>query len=605
MAKRPEFSPAAAVGAVVLIAVVVIVAYWPALDARAFFFDDREYLIENQLVQEPGLDSAWRFVREVGNPSTVAGYYQPLSMISLMLDYAMGGRVDELRTFHRTSLALHVLNALLVAGLLFGLFRRVWPAALCGLIFGLHPAMAESIPWVAERKTVLATFFTLGCLSCYVHYARGSRRWGWYAAALVLLVFALLSKPTATPVPILLLILDYWPLNRLSRRAVVEKIPFALVAGVSAVVTVISQSARLTTTVPGDESAASTFLVVCHNIVWYLGAAFWPANLTPYYPYPNPMAISHPMVLAGVLGTCVLAVVLVVAFWRSRPTFVAGAFFAVAILPVVGIVGFHHNITADRHLYFPIIGLLLPVGWLLGRLWDGSSRPLPAVASSALGTPARRRAVIVVVVAALAIAETVAVRRYLVHWTDTSSLYRHMLALAPEASVLHYGQGRLYQDQGRFAEAIASYRNAIIYKRDLPIERAWAGEAHNNLGGLLLARGEVKEAVRHFTEGWETSENRVSIANNLAWLMATNADESVRNGAKAVEIAEYACKATDYRNPTMLDTLAAAFAEAGRFEEAIAAVKKAISLAPVEDTHLIAEMKKRLSLYESGKPYRG
>jgi tetratricopeptide (TPR) repeat protein len=211
---------------------------------------------------------------------------------------------------------------------------------------------------------------------------------------------------------------------------------------------------------------------------------------------------------------------------------------------------------------------------------------------------------VVVVVGGLALAEGVGVRRYLVHWSDTESLYSHMLKSAPEASVLRYGQGRLYQDQGQLDEAIEAYRAAVRFKRDLPMEREWASAAHNNLGGLLLARGDVKDAVRHYRAGWKTSDNRVSVANNLAWIMATNPDDTIRDGAHAVEMAEFACQATDYGDPTMLDTLAAAQAEAGRYEEAVKTAKKAIALTPKELARMIADIKQRLALYKSGKPYR-
>ena len=144
---------------IVLVGQLVMLAHWPSLSAQALMFDDEQYLTDNYLVQTPSWSSAGRFLSEVSKPSTVRGYYQPLTMISLMTDCALGGRNDNLRPFHRTSLSLHVMNTMLVIVLLYLLFDQVWVAAVVGLLFGLHPLTAETIPWVGERKTLLAAFF--------------------------------------------------------------------------------------------------------------------------------------------------------------------------------------------------------------------------------------------------------------------------------------------------------------------------------------------------------------------------------------------------------------------------------------------------------------
>ena len=150
------------VALIIVVCVIVGTAHWPALSAEALSFDDGQYLTENFLVQNPGLASTWRFLSEVLNPSTVNGYYQPLTMISLMIDYAIGGRQDNLLPFHCTSLILHIANTALIIVLLYLLFGYIWVAVGVGLIFGLHPLTVEPIPWVGERKTLLAAFLRSG-----------------------------------------------------------------------------------------------------------------------------------------------------------------------------------------------------------------------------------------------------------------------------------------------------------------------------------------------------------------------------------------------------------------------------------------------------------
>ena len=157
---------------IVAVCVIVLVVHWPALSAKAVSFDDDTYVTNNLLVQNPGWASANRFLTEVFSPSTVGGYYQPLAMISLMFDYAVGGRTDNLMPFHRTSIALHVANTVLIIVLLYLLFGNIWLAAAAGLLFGVHPMTVESIAWVTERKTLLAAFFSFWSLLFYILFTR-------------------------------------------------------------------------------------------------------------------------------------------------------------------------------------------------------------------------------------------------------------------------------------------------------------------------------------------------------------------------------------------------------------------------------------------------
>jgi len=207
--------------AALLVGALVCAIHWPVLHTRALSIDDAEFVTKNPLVRTPGWPSVGRFFGEVLNPSTVRGYYLPLSMTSLMLDYAMGGRPGDPRVFHRTSLALHALNTILILLILYRLFGALVPATLTALLFGLHPLTVEPTAWIGERKTLLATCFALASILGYLQHARGKGR-GWIGASVGLFVLALLSKPTVTLLPVLLLVLDHWPLRSLGRAAVIE-----------------------------------------------------------------------------------------------------------------------------------------------------------------------------------------------------------------------------------------------------------------------------------------------------------------------------------------------------------------------------------------------
>ena len=190
-------NPRLIIALLVLVISCTIAVQWPALSARAFAFDDAQYFITNPLVRNPSAASAWQFFREVLHPSTVGGYYQPLTMVSLMLDSVMGATQDNLRPLHRTSLLLHAVNSGLIVLLLYALFKQPWVAAGAGLLFGLHPITVETVAWIAERKTPLATFFALLSLLAYLKYVKNPSRRIWYPACALLFVLALLSKPSS------------------------------------------------------------------------------------------------------------------------------------------------------------------------------------------------------------------------------------------------------------------------------------------------------------------------------------------------------------------------------------------------------------------------
>jgi len=520
----------ALVAAVLVLAVMAAVAavHWPALYAQALAFDDSQYLTENRLVRNPSWQSAWRFLSEALEPSTVGGYYQPLTMISLMVDDALGGRPDDLHAFHRTSLALHVANSALVVVLLYLLFGRPWPAAVVGLLFGLHPMTVEPIPWVGERKTLLAAFFALSSLIFYVRYARKSG-WKAYVACLLLYVLALMSKPTSTPLPLAFLLLDAWPLGRLtvhpktrvapaSRRCdsrvlgctlnwhiLTEKLPLFAIGAVFAVITVVSQGRTAHITMPSEYPPSRIPLVLCHNIVFYPLTMAWPANLSPHYPFPDPLILSAPMILAGVVGTCVLIPALVLSLRWTRAFLVGWLIFFVLLLPTTGIIGFTIVIASDKYAYLPAVGLLMVLAWLLGNLW---ARP-PARTRSAVV-----RACILVLALLAAGAESVATYRQIARWQDTEGLYRYMLTLAPRSARLHTILGEILADQKRPDEAIAEHRLALQLKPDF-------AEAYNNLGIVLAdSKGNFQDATKCFEQSLRYWPDNPRAHSNLAIALA-------------------------------------------------------------------------------------
>lgn len=572
------------VGLLTIVCTAVLAAHWPALSTKATFFDDGQYLTENQLMQNPSWTSARRFLTEVLEPSTVRGYYQPLAMISLMADYALGGRLDNLRPFHRTSLTLHIANTALVIVLLYLLFGQAWVAAGVGLLFGLHPMTVESICWLSDRKTLLAAFFALWCLILYVRFTRkGNRKL--YIGCMVMYVLALMSKPTSTPLPLLMLLMDFWPLGRLKRRAILEKLPLFMMGGVFAVITYISQSRTAGVTTPGKYGLERILLTLCHNIIFYPYKIVWPVNLSSHYAYPQPLELSNSTVLAGVIGTCILIPLLVISLRWTKAILTGWLFFFVAIFPTMGVVGFTNVIASDKFAYLPSTGLLMVLASFLCWQCDGINK---------LTT---RRIVVIITVLVLAGAEAVATRRYLVYWRDSVSLNEHMLTLTPDAAPVHYELGYALQLQGSLDQAISHYNKTLLINPNHV-------DAHNNLGIILLGQGKPIEAINHFRQALHTKPKFAKAHNNLAWILATNPDPKLRDASKAIELAERAAKLTNYQNAEILDTLAAAYASAGQFDRAVATAQTAVTLASAaENNELATQVRERLQLYRQAKPY--
>ena len=569
------------------VAVCVVAAHFPALTAQASSFDDEQYLHKNSLVQNPSWGSAWRFLSEVLEPSTVGGYYQPLAMISLMLDYAMGGRSDNLLPFHITSLCLHVMNTLLIIVFLYVLFGSVWPAVIAGLLFGLHPMTVEPIPWVSERKTLLASFFALWSLIMYVRYARGGGK-KFLIGCVVMYVLALMSKPTTVPLAVLLLLLDFWPLKRFGKAAILEKVPLFIIMVIFGFITVISQNRSAGwVTMPTEYDPVRIPLVLCHNIVFYLYKIIWPVNLTSHYPIPMPFEVNHPVVFGGVAGTVIFLSLLVISLRWTRALMTGWLFFFVGMLPTMGIIGFTNVLASDKYAYLPSVGLLMVLALFFEKM------------RGYVGGSVVRRVIAGAFIVILAGSEFAATHRYLYYWQDSERLYQYMLGLAPNSASVHLDIANIILKKGRREEAIKHYKIAIEHGRNLiegyfnlgfayflegryeeAIEQYSTvlkmkesyGRIHYHIANALAKKGETEKAIEHYNKALERRPDDVEAYNNLALLLVQEGevDEAIKNYNKSLEI--------NSESVEVLNNLGNALAKQGRYEEAAGHLKKALSL---------------------------
>jgi tetratricopeptide (TPR) repeat protein len=354
----------------------------------------------------------------------------------------------------------------------------------------------EPIPWVGERKTLLAAFFALWSLVFYVRYTQKSNR-TFYFISLAAYFFAVMSKPTSTPLPAVMLLMDYWPLKRLKVRTVLEKLPFFALGVIFVFITYVSQNRTAGTGSPAESGIERIVLILCHNIIFYLYKIIWPVNLSSHYPFPEPLNLSQPMVLAGVIGTFILISLLAFSLRRTRAALTGWLIFFVAILPTMQIVGFSNVIASDKYAYLPSLGLLMTLASFLGWLCIRIRRPLTGYA------------VIITTILILTFAESAATRRYLTFWQDSLTLAQRMLKLAPNSAGVNAHLGFVLNSQGRQAEAVEHLQKAISLDPTTAV-------AYYNLGVALEQQKKPEEALRYYRQALEVVPRFAAADYNIA-----------------------------------------------------------------------------------------
>jgi Flp pilus assembly protein TadD len=617
-------------------------------------YDDDHFVTRNPGVQAgltwSSLRWAWTYLEE--------GLWEPVTWMSLQLDYQLF-RLDP-AGYHATNLLFHLANVLLVFWLLARWTGALWCSALAAALFAVHPLRVESVAWISERKDVLSVFFGLLALVAYDAYVRrpGLLR---YLSVVVLFGLSLLAKPMLVTLPVLLLLLDYWPLERtglaagngsprarrLFVRLIAEKVPLLALALAVSVVT-LAASRHAGALVPTDESSVvERCLHVPLHYAEYLSQTAWPVDLLPFYPMrPAPWWCTAG---AAVLLIVIFAFVL---FRARRQRYLPSGWlwFLIALLPVIGLVQAGGQAHADRYTYWPHIGLFLMLAWGmrdLVRRW-----------------PALQTAAIVASCAAVLTGALVA-RVQVAYWHDSYTLWQHALAVddrncvahnhlglalmgeskleeacrhfmaavetsgngyaaasnnlgiclmklrQPAAAVLafseavrlqpqnpeaHFHVAGALSDQGKLAAALPHYQEAVRLRPDVAAFRLGLAYTLHELGQTADAQTEYQHALR-LDPGWPEQ------ANAVAWALATHPQPSQRDGPEAVRLAKQVCQSGPPA-ALFLDTLAAAYANIGDFEKAVATARRALALATEHGPpDLAQEIRRRLVMYENRQAY--
>ncbi len=644
-----------------LLAVLTLVVFAPAVGHDFVCFDDPMYVSDNEQVLA-GL--TWNGLRWAWTTSH-AGYYQPITWLSLQLDAQLFGVAERQKIdpeiapkawgFHLSNILLHTVNVVLVFVVLRRLSGDIGRSAVVAALFAVHPLHVESVAWVTERKDVLSMFFGLLALWAYAAYVQRPGLWR-YAAVLVSFTLGLLAKPMLVTLPCILLLLDFWPLRRLSLgpvRLFVEKLPLFAVAVAMGVVTIFTHYG-VGGLAPLERSPLGMRVVnAVAAYVWYLVKTVWPTNLAPFYPYFSQDLTWWQVAAAAAL--LIAITILTLAAARHWPYLAVGwLWFAIGLVPVIGLLQAGDQAVADRFTYLPHVGLFILIVWGLADLLTARSTPAAVPVAAAV---------------ALCLGLAVGSWRQLGYWRDSITILDHALRATEANPAAHHALGLALakQDQlvaaadhfaeavrldpgqpkaqlslgqallklGRPAEAVIHYQEALrLYPCGPPahfqlglalvkVGRPQAAleqfaeaarldpdhaMARFNSGTLLVQAGRFKEAAEQYRAALRRPSDldpdwpRAAAAS--AWTLATDPDAQRRDGALAVELAEQACQAAANRDPRLLDVLASAYAEVGQFDRARAAAERAQAQAAEQAPALASEIQQRLDLYRRGQPYR-
>jgi tetratricopeptide (TPR) repeat protein len=750
----------------VLLTVATLASFWPVVRCDFINFDDLIYVVENPAVQA---GFTWKTVVWAFTTDCAANWH-PLTWLSHMLDAQLFGLNPG--GHHLTSLLLHTANTLLLFFLLRQMTGALWRSGFVAALFALHPLHVESVAWISERKDVLSTFFFLLALLAYARYAKRSasgiqfktrqpktqtgesvaavrsRKSGvrnpesevlgtdfgskararqlWYPAALLFFVLGLMSKPMVVTLPFILLLLDYWPLQRLEFNTAslklktlpplfIEKLPFFALAAASCLVTFMAQKNLGAVAGPGYFPPSTRVLNALVSYALYLRKMIWPSDLAVFYPYPSAnlpeLAAESLVVLAGL---SVLAFVNL----RKRPWLAVGwLWYLGTLVPVIGIVQVGAQALADRYTYIPLIGIFIGITWGAADLATAWPRGKIALAAAALmvagicGGLASRQASqwknsetlfchalaattdnmiahnqlgIALAAqgkndeAAIHFAEAVRIQPHYLLALDNLGLSlvkqgkleegmgycRAALAINPRNAKVHFNLGLALAMEGKLKESLPEYEAACrldpasvhfrvvlaealvrdgktneaagCFQEALRLQPNFA-QAHWRYGMSLAYTGNLKEALDHLREAIRLqpavpiyldlasvltragqSDAAVTQYRNalrlqpdsppaltsLAWVLAVDPSDRIRSGPEAVTLAERACRLTRFRDPSFLGTLAAAYAEAGRFEDAIRTAGQARDLAHAAGNQQLADRNQQLlEMYRAGKPF--
>jgi tetratricopeptide (TPR) repeat protein len=562
------------------VAVVTFLVYLAALGNDFVNWDDVRYVSENLHIRSlNGAFFKWALF------DFYESNWHPLTWLSHAVDYAVWGLNP--RGHHLTNIVLHAINTFAVVFLMTALldaWRKRSPenertsflnerailiaAGTTALLFGLHPVHVESVAWVAERKDLLCGLFFLLSLILYTKYAgdegmnapaRAQFFNKYYLGTLGMFILALMSKPMAVSLPVVLLILDWHPFGRIASRKAMrsmigEKIPFIALSLLSSLLTVLAQRSGEAIQTTEFAPLSGRLFVAAKSIVFYVWKIIWPLNLVPYYPYPE----KQPLLSFQNLAAAVLVIGTTAACWimaeKNKLWPSAWWYFLVTLLPVIGIIQVGGQAMADRYLYLPGLAPFLIVGlaaaWCAAKL-PGAGRKGVTIAASGL---------VVVLLSFLTV-------RQIGIWKNSVTLWNYIVQQEPMAPRAYNNRGRAYENGGQFLRAIADYDKAIDLDPSFY-------DAYVNRGVAFAEIRRIDRAIRDFEAAIAVapSEPDAYYRRGSAFEELGQPDKAMKDYDRAIDL--NASYYLSYVNRGVL------FGKAGLFDKAIEDFNRAIGINP-------------------------
>ena len=601
------------------IGTITFLLYLPTAGFDFINLDDASYVGENPLVNAGiTVDSILRVFF-----SSHSSNWHPITWLSHMLDYKLFGL--NAGSHHIVNVLIHTANSILLFLILHAMTSATWKSFLAAALFAWHPLHVESVAWISERKDVLCAFFWILTLWAHWRYAQKpcAKR---NLLTLLFCVLALMSKPMAVTLPLVLLLMDMWPLQRFPQsieshgpllrqlgRLLLEKATLFIAVLFACILTFRAQqiggAVKSLDNLPLLPRITNTFIAYLS----YLRMMVWPVDLAIIYPHPHQLRLG-----IGILCVILFTVVMIWAcrHWKKYPFFSVGWFwYVLTLVPVIGIIQVGVQAMADRYTYIPLIGIFIMIAWSSELLVNKRTFLKPVVYTGfcvALG------------------ACLYTTRVQIGYWKNSYTLFTHALSVTeknwkahsalgcwyfdkenyeksqeyinnaiqinPENEFLRIRLALTFSEQGKFDQAMEQFHEAIRINPD-------SSTAYYYMGKLYGERDNPEQMLSCYHEAFSISPNSRMLRNAMAWTLSTYPDEAIRNGREALELCE---KLSFLEKPDAeyLCVLAAAYAEVGRFNDAVLTGKNALNMARnAANTELQQKITDCLECYEQGLPY--
>jgi len=559
-----------------LLIAITFAAYWPVLSAGYADYDDTDYVLLNRQIHGglslSGLKWALGAVQY--------GTWQPLTWISYMLDV----QIHDVKPqgFHLTNLLLHLLNGVLLLYLLHRITGRLGSSAMVAGLFSLHPLHVESVAWIAERKDVLSTCFGLLALLAWVRYTE-SPGVGRYLLSFAALALGLMAKPMLVTLPLLMLLLDHWPLNRLVNprfrwAVLLEKLPLLGLAAGSGFMAWFAHHSGGGIRTAAEYPLLQRLPQVVSSYGWYVKKMIWPTDLAVLYPITDVARMKLIDCWPAALFLLLFSAALVLIRFRWGRRFACletgWCWYLGSLVPVIGLVQFGSHARADRFAYIPLIGLYIIVAW-----------GVPDLAGKLVRTRAGQRMILAIAASLTLLALAAGTRVQAGYWQSSETLFRHALAVTGSNHVAHNSLGKALVERGALDEALVHLNQAVAMRPGVSYYR-------QNLAVALQRAGQLEAAAAQFREVIRLDPPAVECRLNLGLVLFLRGEQQ-----EALQILRETA-ALAPADPRAHHSLGIALQQLGQFDESIRSLRQVLALDPGYDQ---ARIPLAMALFEAGR----